>query len=88
MLRAPDVLGLAAFIAATEQNDDLPAVQPVIDTQAGTDGDSQTSQAGIDRDLRLSIAERIELLIEWDEAALKLQLLDLPLNHRATVSYR
>src|SRR3989304_1819370 len=41
LLRAANVARLAAFVAPAQQDHDLPAVQPVINTQAGAKRDSQ-----------------------------------------------
>ena len=40
-MRAADVAWLAAFISTANQNHDLPAVQSVINSQAGSEGDPQ-----------------------------------------------
>ena len=41
LLRAADVACLAAFVAAAQQDDDLPSVKSVIHTQPRTKGNSQ-----------------------------------------------
>jgi hypothetical protein len=41
LLRAADVACLAAFVAAAQQDDDLPSVKSVIHTESRAKGDSQ-----------------------------------------------
>src|SRR2546422_9038877 len=54
LLRAADVARLAAFVAATQQDHDLPSVQSVINAQTGTESDAQLRHAAAHR---LAIAE-------------------------------
>ncbi len=101
-----DVAPLGAFVTATQQNHDLLALQPVINTVARPQRDAQFKhptahgfaiaeipgaypcQADIHCRLHFSVMEGIEPLVKRDEAVLKLQLLDFPLNHWWTVIYR
>jgi len=49
---------------------------------------AHTRETGIHRRLPFFVAEGIELLVKRDESVLKLQLLDFPLDHRRSVTYR
>jgi hypothetical protein len=106
LLRAADVACLASFIAAAQQDDDLPSMKSVIHTESRAKGDSQlkhsaahgfaiakisgahAGQAGIHRHLHSLVAKGIEPLVKRDESVLKLQLPDLPFEHRKVVIYR